>query len=76
MIAAQGNGGEDIFRVAGCDDSDRDLAIVRAVNGVEGAAAGIEADFSAKVAAEGGFERCGVNRFGAGGQGSGGDVVV
>ena len=33
------------------------LAVVRAVGGVEGAAAGVEADFSAKVAAESGFER-------------------
>ena len=56
MVAADGNGGENVFFVARNYDSDWDLAIVGAVGRVEGAAAGVEANFSAKVAAEGGFK--------------------
>ncbi len=60
MVAAQGNGGEDIFFVARKYDADRDLAIIGAVGRVEGAATGVEANFSAKMAAESGFERGGI----------------
>ena len=59
MLAAEGDGGDDIFFVARDDDADWDLAIVGAIGGVEGAAAGVETDFSAKMAAEGGFEGSG-----------------
>jgi hypothetical protein len=42
------------------------LAIVGPVGGVEGTAARVEADFSAKVAAERSFERGGVELLGMG----------
>jgi hypothetical protein len=57
VVAAESNGGEHVFFVAGNYDSDRDLAVVGAVGCVNGAAARVEADFSAKMAAESGFER-------------------
>jgi hypothetical protein len=60
VVAAEGNGGENVFFVAGNYDADWDLAIIGAVGCVEGAAARVEADFSAKVAAESGFERSGI----------------
>src|SRR6267154_901197 len=53
VFAAQRHSGQDIFGVARNYDSDWDLAVVRAVDGVEGAGTGIEADFSAEVAAKG-----------------------
>jgi hypothetical protein len=53
----QRNCGDDIIYVAWEDNTDRDLAIVGTVGGVQSAAAGIEADFTAKVAAQSGFER-------------------
>ncbi len=57
MVAAKGNRGKNVFFIAGNYDADWNLAIIGAVGGVEGAAARVEADFSAKVAAERGFER-------------------
>ena len=60
MVAAEGNGGEDIFFVARNDDADWDLAVIGAVGSVESAATGVEADFSAEMAAESGFKRGGV----------------
>jgi hypothetical protein len=39
VVAAEGNGSEHVFLVAGNYDADWDLAIVGAVGGVEGAAA-------------------------------------
>ena len=50
-----------VFFVARDYDSDRDLAVVGAIGGIESAAAGVEANFSAKVTAESGFERGGIN---------------
>ena len=57
MIAAEGNGGENVFFIARNDDADRYLAVIGAVGCIESAAARVEAYFSAKVAAESGFER-------------------
>ena len=56
MLTAEGNGGEDVFFVARNNDSDRDLAVVGAIGRVESAAAGVEADLSAKMAEERGLE--------------------
>jgi hypothetical protein len=56
MVSTDGYGGADVFVVAGDYYSDGNLAIVGAVGGVEGASAFVETDFSAKVAAEGGFK--------------------
>jgi hypothetical protein len=39
MVAAEGNGGANVFFVAGNYYSDWDLAVVGAVGGVDGAAA-------------------------------------
>ena len=60
MVAAQGNGGENVFFVARNYYADRNLAVIGAVGCVEGPAARVEADLSAKVAAESGFKRGGV----------------
>jgi hypothetical protein len=60
ILAAKGDGGKYILFIARDDDTDGNLAVVRTVGGVEGAAAGVEADFSAEMATEGGFERCGI----------------
>ncbi len=57
MVAAEGDGGEDVFFVARDDDTNGDLAVVGAVGRIESAGAVVEADFAAKVTAEGGFER-------------------
>jgi hypothetical protein len=66
VVAAEGNGGENVFFVAGNYDADRYLAVIGAVGCVEGAAARIKADFSAKVAAERSFERGGIEFCGMG----------
>ena len=47
-FAAEGDGGEDVVGVAGKNDADRDLAVVGAVGGVEGAAAVVEANVSCR----------------------------
>lgn len=60
MVVAEGNGGEHVFFVAGNYDANRYLAVIGTVGCVESAAARVETDFSAKVAAEGGFKRAGV----------------
>jgi hypothetical protein len=57
VIAADADRSENIFFVTRNYDSDGNLAIVRSVGGVDSAAALIEANFSAKVAAERGFKR-------------------
>jgi homoserine dehydrogenase len=57
VVAAKSNGGKNIFFVAREYDSDGHLAVIGAVGGVERTAAGVEADFSAKVTAKGGFKR-------------------
>ena len=55
MVAAEGNRGENVFLIARNDDADRNLAVIGAVGCVESAAARVEADLSAKVAAESGL---------------------
>ena len=51
VLARERDGGDDVIGVTGKNHADRDLAIVGAVGGVEGAAAGIEADVAADVLA-------------------------
>jgi hypothetical protein len=51
-LAAQGDGGDHVVIVAGKNDADRDLAVIGAVGGIEGAAGGVEADIALKVGAE------------------------
>lgn len=69
MFTGDSDGGEDVFHVARDDYSDGDLAVVRGVHRVESAATGVEADFAAQMAAQGGVERIGVHRGGFGGAG-------
>lgn len=66
MVAAEGNRGENVFFIARNDDADRNLVVIGAVGCVEGPAARVEADLSAKVAAESGFKRGGVELRGMG----------
>jgi hypothetical protein len=66
VVAAEGNRRENIFFVARDYDTDWDLTVIGTVGRVESAAAGIEANFSAKVAAENGFKRRGVKLRGLG----------
>jgi len=66
VVAAEGNRGENVFFVARNDDADRNLAVIGAVGCVEGPAARVEADLSAKVAAESGCKRGGVEFGGTG----------
>jgi len=70
MFAAKGNRGNDVFDVARNDDADGDLAVVGGVHGVEGAAAAVETDFAAQMAAQGCVEGVGVDggRFGRSGK--------
>ena len=49
ILARQRDGGDDVIGVAGKNYADGDLAIVGAVGGVEGAAAGIETDVAAEL---------------------------
>jgi hypothetical protein len=67
MVAAEGNGGKDVFFIAGNYDADRNLAVIGTVRSIEGAAARVEADFSTKMAAKGGFEHGGVELRGVSG---------
>jgi hypothetical protein len=57
VVAAESNGGEDIFFIVRNYDAYRDLAVIGTIGGIERAAARVEADFSTKVAAERGLER-------------------
>ena len=66
MVAAESNGGNDVFFVARNYDANRNLAIIGAVGRVEGATARVEADLSTKVAAESVFKRGGVEMGGPG----------
>ena len=50
--AADGHGGEDVGFITGDDDADGDVAVVRAIGGVEGFRGGVKADFSADLRAE------------------------
>jgi hypothetical protein len=60
VIAANSNGSENVFFVAWNDDTDRNLAVIGAVGCVQGAAARIEANLSAKVAAQASLKRRGI----------------
>jgi hypothetical protein len=60
VVAAEGNGGENVFFIARNYDTNRDLAVIGAVSCVEGAAARVEAYLSTKVAAERGLKSRGV----------------
>ena len=66
MVAAEGNGGENVFFIARNYDTNRDLAVIGAVSCVEGAAARVEADLSTKVAAERGLQSRSVELRGLG----------
>ena len=66
MVAAEGNGGENVFFIAGDYDSDRNLAVIGAVSCIESAAARVEADLSTKVAAERGLQSRSVELRGLG----------
>jgi hypothetical protein len=66
MVAAEGNCGENIFLIARNYDADRNLTVIGAVGCIESAAARVEADLSAKVAAERGFKSRGVELRGLG----------
>ena len=52
VFSAQGDGGDDVCFVAGDDQADGDLAVVRRVGGVHGAASAVEADFAAHLLLE------------------------
>ncbi len=47
ILARQRDGGDDVIDIAGKNYADRNLTIVGAVGGVQGAAAGVETDFAA-----------------------------
>jgi len=66
VVAAQGNGGEHVFFVARNYDADRNLPVIGTVGGIDGAAARVEANLAAKVTAESGFKRGGVDLSGTG----------
>jgi hypothetical protein len=66
MVAAEGERGENVFFIARNYDADRYLTIVGAVGCIKSAAARIEANLSAKVAAERAFKRGGVELRGLG----------
>ena len=72
---AQRDRGDDVIGVAGKDHTNRDLAIVGAVGGIKGAAAGIETDVAADVAAQGLVQRGGVHQGARGGAGNGYVVI-
>src|SRR5947209_7799344 len=56
MLATNGNSCYYVIAVARNYNGDRDLAIVRAVSGVESTAATVEPDFTANIAAQGSFQ--------------------
>ena len=51
-LTAERDGGDHVFDIAGKNNSDGDLPVVRAVGGVEGARARVEMDFAANVLSE------------------------
>ena len=61
VVAAESHDGKNVFFIARNYDADRDLAIVGAIGCIDGATAGVEANFSAKVTAECSFKRGGVD---------------
>ena len=56
MFAAQSDGCGYIFFIARQYDSDGYLSVVRPIGGIERAAAGVETNLSAKMAAESGLQ--------------------
>jgi hypothetical protein len=64
LLATKCYRGENIFLVARNYNSDWNLTIVRAIGGIQGAAAGIKTNLAAQVAAEGGLKREGVELCG------------
>jgi hypothetical protein len=58
---ASGEGGDYVVIAAGENDPDGDLAVVGSVGGVQGAAAGIEADLSRYLGAKGEFQSGNIN---------------
>ena len=72
VFAAEGNGGDDVIVVAGKDDADWDLAIVRAVRGIQGAGAVVETDFALDLYLKRFFEAGGVDFRMLCGSGAGG----
>jgi len=56
MLSTDRNCRDYVICVARDCDADGNLAIIRSVSGVEGAAAVVEADITAKMAAKCGFE--------------------
>ena len=71
-FAAEGDGGDDVIVVAGKDDADWDLAIVRAVRGIQGAGAVVETDFALDLYLKRFFEAGGVDFRMLCGSGAGG----
>jgi hypothetical protein len=71
MFTAQCDRGENVFGIARDHHSDRNLAVVRTVGRIQGAAAGVKTDLSAQMASESGFKRDGVNGLRAGSQSAG-----
>jgi hypothetical protein len=57
IFEAQRYGSKHIFFIARNDDPDGNLAVIGTVGSIKSAAAGVEADFSAKMAEERGLER-------------------
>jgi hypothetical protein len=60
MLSADSNRSDDVVGIARDYNSDRNLAVVRAIGGVECAASIVEANFSAKLPYQGGFQGCGI----------------
>ena len=78
VFAAGGDGGNDVVVVAREDDADRDLAVARAIGGVDRTGRIVEADFALNARTEGvgksGSIDLGMLRgFGAFGEGIGGE---
>jgi hypothetical protein len=66
MVAAESNRGKHVFFVTWNYDANRDLTVIGTVGSVESTAARVEADFSAKVAAESSLKRGGIDLRGMG----------
>jgi hypothetical protein len=66
VVAAQSNSSEHVFFVARNYYADWDLAIIGTVGRIDSAAARVEANFSAEMAAESGFKRGRIDLRGVG----------
>ncbi len=62
VFAARRDGGDYVGVIARDDEADGNVAVVRGVGGVEGAGAGVEADFAAHGAPQLAFESGGVRK--------------